>query len=100
MWYSEGSDSPLRNVKTDPGCDYQEEHRLVLNLHGEMTGSPPDVTTLNAEAKFIPQLHKLHQAFPRLRIGASFPAIPFLVSYHIISNISRATVPQKVRLHV
>ncbi|KAL6716716.1 dihydroorotase [Lecanora helva] len=45
-----------------------EEHDLVLNLHGEMTGSPPDVTTLNAEAKFVPQLCKLYQRFPFLRI--------------------------------
>lgn len=41
---------------------------LVLNLHGEMTNSTPGVTILNAEAGFIPQLYKLHAAFPKLRI--------------------------------
>lgn len=54
-----------------------EKHDLVLNLHGEMISSPPDalssksspvVTVLNAEPLFIPQLHKLHAAFPKLRI--------------------------------
>lgn len=41
---------------------------MVLNLHGEMTDSSPEVTVLNAEAKFLPQLFKLHAAFPQLRI--------------------------------
>jgi dihydroorotase len=51
---------------------------LVLNLHGEMISSSSSafdtadgtraVSVLNAEAMFLPQLHKLHAAFPRLRI--------------------------------
>lgn len=55
-----------------------EANGLVLNLHGEMMSSPPAafgkadgtaaVTVLNAEPKFLPQLYKLHAAFPRLRI--------------------------------
>lgn len=52
-----------------------EKHDLVLNLHGEMISSPPNastagpaVTVLNAEPLFVPQLHKLHAAFPKLRI--------------------------------
>ncbi len=55
-----------------------EEHGLVLNLHGEMMSSPPAafdkadgtaaVTVLNAEPMFLPQLHNLHAAFPKLRI--------------------------------
>src|SRR4051812_7383669 len=55
-----------------------QEHGLVLNLHGEMISSSPGtfektdgtpaVTVLNAEQSFIPQLHKLHQAFPKLSI--------------------------------
>jgi hypothetical protein len=55
-----------------------EEHGLILNLHGEMISSPPAefaktdgtaaVTVLNAERMFLPQLHKLHSAFPKLRI--------------------------------
>lgn len=53
-----------------------EKYDLVLNLHGEMISSPasavgkgePVVTVLNAEPLFIPQLAKLHAAFPKLRI--------------------------------
>jgi dihydroorotase len=54
-----------------------EKHDLVLNLHGEMISTPasavgkqadPVVTVLNAEPLFIPQLAKLHKAFPKLRI--------------------------------
>ena len=55
-----------------------EANDLVLNLHGEATSSPPTafakadgtaaVTVLNAEPMFLPQLHKLHAAFPKLRI--------------------------------
>jgi dihydroorotase len=52
-----------------------EANDLVLNLHGEMIGSAPAradgtaaVTVLNAEPMFLPQLHKLHAAFPKLRI--------------------------------
>ena len=55
-----------------------EANGLILNLHGEMMSSPPAafaksdstaaVTVLNAEPMFLPQLHKLHAAFPKLRI--------------------------------
>ena len=55
-----------------------EIHGLILNLHGEMQSSPPaafaaadtelPVTVLNAERLFVPQLYKLHRAFPKLRI--------------------------------
>ncbi|KAL1881472.1 hypothetical protein VTK73DRAFT_3534 [Phialemonium thermophilum] len=44
-----------------------EKHDLVLNLHGEVPGSPPtDGTSL--EEAFLPQLKKLHEMFPRLRV--------------------------------
>jgi dihydroorotase len=55
-----------------------EANGLVLNLHGEMLSSPPAafakadgtaaVTVLNAERIFLPQLYKLHAAFPKLAI--------------------------------
>lgn len=55
-----------------------EQSDLVLNLHGEMMSSLPNASTnadgseaislLNAESMFLPQLLKLHAAFPRLRI--------------------------------
>ncbi|KAI9838873.1 MAG: hypothetical protein M1819_004080 [Sarea resinae] len=61
-----------------PVFSAMEEHGLILNLHGEMQSSPPAafakadglpaVTVLNAEPMFLPQLHKLHAAFPKLRI--------------------------------
>jgi dihydroorotase len=56
-----------------------ETHDLILNIHGEMVSSKActftneadgteAVTVMNAEARFLPQLHKLHATFPRLRI--------------------------------
>lgn len=60
-----------------PVFSAMEKHDLVLNLHGEMISTPasavgkqtdPVVTVLNAEPLFIPQLAKLHAAFPKLRI--------------------------------
>jgi dihydroorotase len=55
-----------------------QEHDLVLNLHGEAPSTPATtfmsadgkeaITVLNAEAAFLPTLHKIHAAFPRLRI--------------------------------
>ncbi|RDL40863.1 Dihydroorotase, homodimeric type [Venustampulla echinocandica] len=51
-----------------PIFEAMQEHNMVLNLHGKAVSSSPDTTALNAEHKFLPQLHKLHAAFPRLRI--------------------------------
>ena len=48
-----------------------QEVDMVLNLHGEVpSSSSPSSNTcvLNAEPQFLPHLHKLHAAFPRLRI--------------------------------
>jgi len=49
-----------------------QEHNLVLELHGESpstpTGPGSNITILNAEEAFLPTLHSLHAAFPRLRI--------------------------------
>ena len=55
-----------------------EKHNLVLNIHGEMMSSSSagtseennkeSVTVMNAEPKFLPQLFKIHEAFPKLRI--------------------------------
>ena len=44
-----------------------QAYDIVLNLHGEAVSSP-GITVLNAEREFIPTLHKLHKAFPSLRI--------------------------------
>lgn len=61
-----------------PVFEAMQAHDLVLNLHGEVPSTPSTafvaadnadtVTVLNAEAMFLPTLHKLHTAFPRLRI--------------------------------
>lgn len=48
-----------------------EEKNLVLNLHGEKPSvhdGGEDIHVLNAEAKFIPALFKLHADFPNLKI--------------------------------
>ncbi|KAL8901682.1 MAG: hypothetical protein Q9207_005083 [Kuettlingeria erythrocarpa] len=47
-----------------PVFEAMQTHDLVLNLHGET----PGVEVLSAEAAFVPQLHKIHNTFPRLRI--------------------------------
>jgi len=48
-----------------------QEHDLILNLHGEVpsdSANHKDITVLNAEAAFLPQLLELHKSFPKLRI--------------------------------
>ena len=45
-----------------------EDCGLVLNLHGEMTSSSSEITTMNAERLFMPSLLGLHREFPQLRI--------------------------------
>jgi dihydroorotase len=46
-----------------------EKHDMVLNLHGEVPGSPgSDITDMNAEEKFLPTLKMLNERFPKLRI--------------------------------
>jgi dihydroorotase len=61
-----------------PVFEAMEANGLVLNLHGEAISSLPAafpkadeteaVTVLNAEPMFLPQLYKLHAAFPKLFI--------------------------------
>lgn len=46
-----------------------EEANMVLNLHGEIPSDPArDICVLNAEERFLPELEKIHQSFPQLRI--------------------------------
>ncbi|KAL8732626.1 MAG: hypothetical protein Q9166_002601 [cf. Caloplaca sp. 2 TL-2023] len=47
-----------------PVFEAMQAHDLVLNLHGETPGTE----VLKAEASFVPTLHRLHAAFPSLRI--------------------------------
>lgn len=47
-----------------PVFEAMQAHDLVLNLHGET----PGISALDAEAEFIPQLYKIHNTFPRLRV--------------------------------
>lgn len=62
-----------------PVFEAMQTHDLVLNLHGEVPSTPSSkfvdatngsnvVTVLNAEPMFLPTLHKIHKAFPQLRI--------------------------------
>ncbi|KAF2228908.1 Dihydroorotase [Viridothelium virens] len=50
-----------------PVFEEMERQGLILNLHGE-SPSTGDVTVLNAEERFLPNLLELNQKFPRLRI--------------------------------
>ncbi|KAL9097508.1 MAG: hypothetical protein Q9165_000404 [Trypethelium subeluteriae] len=50
-----------------PVFEEMERQDLVLNLHGE-SPSTGDVTVLNAEERFLPNLLELNQKFPHLRI--------------------------------
>ncbi|CAO3607891.1 unnamed protein product [Cunninghamella echinulata] len=46
-----------------------EEEGMVLNLHGEIPSDMNNnVCVMNAEEKFLPQLEKIHKAFPKLKI--------------------------------
>jgi len=46
-----------------------EAHGLVLQIHGESPSDPDaDICVLNAEARFLPELTRLHERFPDLRI--------------------------------
>lgn len=61
-----------------PIFDAMEKHDLVLNIHGEMMSSSStgifrendkeSITVMNAEPQFLPQLYKIHEEFPNLRI--------------------------------
>ena len=56
-----------------PVFEAMQTHDLVLNLHGEVPGTAlvvgeDDISVLNAEALFMPTLHKIHKDFPKLRI--------------------------------
>ncbi|EPS36223.1 hypothetical protein H072_10261 [Dactylellina haptotyla CBS 200.50] len=60
-----------------PVFQAMSDHDIVLNIHGECPSTPTedavgmedrDVTILNAEAKFLPTLLSIHEAFPNLRI--------------------------------
>lgn len=61
-----------------PIFEVMAKHGLVLNLHGEKpsvkqentltTSDDDDVHVMNAEAKFLPALAKLHKDFPTLKI--------------------------------
>ncbi|KAI9263753.1 dihydroorotase, homodimeric type [Sporodiniella umbellata] len=52
-----------------PVFEAMEKHGLVLNLHGEIPSDPNnDICIMNAEERFLPQLEKIHRAFPSLKI--------------------------------
>ena len=71
-----GSETGVSDLKGYwPVFQAMQQHDMVLNLHGEAiaaSSNPKDgkeaITVLNAEKRFLPTLHELHAAFPRLRI--------------------------------
>ncbi|KAF8220360.1 Dihydroorotase [Tricholoma matsutake] len=64
------SDGGIESYETYyPVFEAMQEVDMVLNLHGEVPSDPTTNThVLNAEAKFLHHLHRLHNAFPSLRI--------------------------------
>lgn len=50
-----------------PTLAAMERENMILNLHGECPSSG-NISILNAEEKFLPTLHMLHNDFPKLRI--------------------------------
>ncbi|KAI9187863.1 dihydroorotase [Blastocladiella emersonii ATCC 22665] len=64
------SDGGVENYETYyPVFAAMEEAGMILNLHGECPSSEEhNITILNAEAKFLRHLAKIHAAFPKLRI--------------------------------
>lgn len=53
----------------DPVFVAMEAEGLALLLHGEVPGNPElDICVLNAEARFLPEVERLHARFPALRI--------------------------------
>jgi len=53
----------------DPVFEAMQDAGLVLEIHGELPSDPVnDICCLNAEARFLPMVERLHRDFPRLRI--------------------------------
>ncbi len=56
-------------ARYDPVFAAMDDEGLVLELHGECASRHVDDTcVLNAEQRFLPELERLHNAFPALRI--------------------------------
>jgi dihydroorotase len=64
------SDNGIENYEIYyPVFQAMEQEGMVLNLHGECpSDSHKDICVMNAEEKFLPELKKLHEAFPKLKI--------------------------------
>ncbi|KAI8969047.1 hypothetical protein BDF20DRAFT_839013 [Mycotypha africana] len=64
------SESGIENYEVYyPVFKAMEEEGLVLNLHGEIpSDAEKDICVMNAEERFLPQLEKIHRAFPKLKI--------------------------------
>jgi dihydroorotase len=64
------SDGGIENYEVYyPIFKAMEEEGMVLNLHGEIpSDAESDICVMNAEERFLPQLEKLHNAFPNLKI--------------------------------
>ncbi|ORZ22985.1 dihydroorotase, homodimeric type [Absidia repens] len=64
------SDAGIENYEIYyPVFQAMEEEGMVLNLHGEIPSDhQKNICVMNAEEKFLPQLEKIHNAFPKLKI--------------------------------
>ena len=76
-----------------------QEHKLVLNLHGEVPGSLPSGSSSLEEA-FLPQLKRLHKQFPDLRCILEVSRLLFIIvqrSINILQHCSTAAALNAVR---
>ena len=65
--HSEAGSDSLRGF--EPVLEAMEHHGLVLQVHGEALSNPEQgVDVLNAEARFLRELRRLHARYPGLRI--------------------------------
>ncbi len=64
------SESGLENYEIYyPIFAEMEKYNLVLNIHGEMpSNEAQNICIMNAEEYFLPNLERIHQNFPKLRI--------------------------------
>lgn len=67
-----------------------EHHGLVLNLHGEVPNAEP-TEELSLEEAFLPQLGRLHEMFPGLRVVLE---VSFL-SFCLLSSCLSPRQPKK-----
>ncbi|TVY88546.1 putative dihydroorotase [Lachnellula willkommii] len=67
-----------------------EQYDLVLNLHGEVPGSPPS-DNISLEEAFLPELKRLHEKFPRLRCILEASRFPSLTAQYYTDTLQHCS---------